>query len=332
MKTTRNMKLPDIVPADISDALLELGIQHKISGDEARAVCPSPDHADANPSWYMNLDTGKHFCQSCGFGGSFQWLIQVMQGKRPGEARAWILMQKPRVGSKKNQSDPLQKVAESDLYKFDDPPEDALLERGVTLEACQTHEIVFDKENNRWIFPLRDPWSDRLIGWQAKGRGDESHLVINHPAGMKKAQTVFGYRAAKTTSTGTVVVTENPIKATKFLSVSGVRAVATCGASFTDYQINELLWPIADSIVFALDNDHAGHIRMSKFIAENAYARDRVKVFNYGNVETINGAYVHTPDDRDPGDLTADELFDGIGKATPAAWTYFEGVDFHKVY
>jgi hypothetical protein len=303
----------------------------RVRGDEGTALCPNPEHFDNNPSWSINMDTGKHHCFSCGFGGSFQWLVQITQGVRSGEAIAWIRTQKPRIGVAEEPVFQAQwQVHEADLYSFVDPPQDALDERQVTAEACRAQEVLFDEDKNEWVFPLRDPWNGRLIGWQTKGRGTNSSMVDNYPPKVKKSETVFGYQSLRATGTdGPVIVVENPVKATKFFSAGIPRVVATCGAAFTDYQINELLWPLADEVIFCLDNDSAGHKRVSKFIADSPYARGQVRVFAYpGAVAKINGAYVHTPDDRDPGDLTYAELWDGYLEATPAAFTYFRGVDW----
>jgi hypothetical protein len=331
MMTMMTTKLPDIVPADLAGALDELGISYIIRGDEAMALCPSPDHFDNTPSWSINLDTGKHHCFSCGFGGSFQWLTQIVKGMRAPEAVAWIKTRKIRVGlAQEPQDNPQRLVRESDLYVFGDPPADAMAERQVTEEACRAHEVLFNHEKNEWVFLLRDPWNGRLIGWQTKGRGENSHIVDNYPPKMQKSVTVFGYPHLRTTgTTGPVIVVENPVKATKFLSAGIPRVVATCGASFTDYQINELLWPLADEVIFCLDNDSAGFKRVSRFIQESPYARGQVRVFAYpGAVKKINGAYVHEADDRDPGDLCYAELWDGYLESTPASFTYFKGVDW----
>jgi hypothetical protein len=221
---------------------------------------------------------------------------------------------------------------EADLWRCTEPPAWALAERDVTRETCDAMEILWLPENNSWIFPLRDPWTDRLIGWQEKGTGENKDYVDNHPRKVKKATTVFGYRSLKATGTdGLVVVVENPVKAAKFHSAGVTRAVATLGASFVDYQVNELLWPVADTIVFALDNDNAGQKRVAKYILENPYARQNVRVFNYGTVSKINGAYVHAPgDDTDPGDLTYTQLRLGVEMSTPAPFTYFEGIDYNR--
>lgn len=327
------MRLPDLVPADIVGALSELGIEVKVRGDEALGLCPSPQHFDSSPSWSINLDTGKHHCFSCGFGGSFQWLTQISQGVRAAEAVAWIKTRKIRVGiaSEDVLPAPTQRVAESDLYFAEIPPKWALDSRGLTMEACLEVEVLFDYEKNEWVCPLRDPYTDRIIGWQTKGATPENRdRVDNYPPKVKKSTTIFGYPYLKRTGdSAPVVMIENPVKVPRVVA-AGFRSGAFCGASFVDSQVEDLLWPLTDEVILCLDNDVAGHRRVSKFISQNPYARGSVRIFNYGTVERHNGAYVHRPDGRDPGDLSEYEIKLGVQHATPAAFTYFVGIDWEE--
>jgi hypothetical protein len=322
-KTT---ELPDLVPQDIAGALDELGIVYRVVGDEATALCPHPEHDDAKPSWSCNLKTGKHNCFSCGFGGSFEWLVRIVTGTRKGEAVAWIRTRKPRV-VQKEKAQGLIEISEADLWEAAEPPAWHLADRGISADAAKEMELLFNYRTRRWVFPLRDPYSDRLIGWQEKGTGDERHLVLNKPDGAKKHLTLFGFRHLKWSGNeGPVIIIENPVKTARFVDAGLPRVVSTCGSSFSEEQIN-LLWPYADEIVFALDNDAAGYKAMANWIKNAPFGRSKIKVFNYG-ARKIRGAYVHFKDDRDPGDLTMEEIIWGYENRTPAAFSYFEGVDW----
>jgi hypothetical protein len=139
--------LPDVVPADIEQALISLGIDVHVSDNEAVAICPNPQHQDSKPSWSCNLETGMHHCFSCGFGGSFRWLVQVVNGARAGEATAWIRTQKVRLGVQTMDiAVPPPSVHEADMWKFGEPPADALAERDLSLLACKDLEILYDFE------------------------------------------------------------------------------------------------------------------------------------------------------------------------------------------
>jgi hypothetical protein len=330
MKLTTNL-VPDIIPADIPAALDELNIDYKIRGDEAIGICPSPQHPDTKPSWSCNLDTGKHHCFSCGFGGTFEWLVQTVKGTRKGEAVAWINVHKPKVGQRQV-DDRLKPISEADLWEATPPPDWALDQRGISYQSAHDLEILFNLRTQRWIFPLRDPVTDRLIGWQEKGTGEESALVLNKPDGAKKHLTVFGMSYLKMTGTnGPVVVVENPVKTGRFYD-AGYRCISPMGAGFTDYQM-ELLWPYADHIVLALDNDAAGQRRVKKWIDDNPFGRRMTRVFSYGNVKKINGAYVHARGDgRDPGNLSPEDIRQGIIDSTVGSFTYFEGIDWELTW
>jgi hypothetical protein len=254
-----------------------------------------------------------------------------MRGMRSGEASAWIKTQKVRIAVVDEPEINNQAlVKESDLWPYDPPPEERLKERRISAEACEALEILWDAEKQAWILVLRDPFTDRIMGWQEKHTGEDSHLVINYPPKVRKSTTVFGYRNLKSTGTdGLCVVLENPLKAGLVFDAGYSRVVSTCGSSFTDYQINDLLWPVADEVILMLDNDPAGHKAMYRFIMQNPYARTSTKIFDYGNGRKANGAYIHVPDGRDPGDLTNTEIVQGILRATPAAFSYFQGIDWN---
>lgn len=324
--TTKNTELPDLVPQDIAGALDDLGIVFKIVGDEATALCPHPEHLDSKPSWSCNLRTGKHNCFSCGFGGSFEWLVRICLAARKGEAVAWIRTRKPRVVPREKARG-LTEISEADLWEATEPPDWALAERGISASAAHEMELLFNHRTIRWIFPLRDPFSDRLIGWQEKGTREEKHRVLNKPEHTKKHLTVFGMKHLKASGTeGPVIVIENPLKTARFVDAGLSRVVSTCGSSFSEEQLN-LLWPYADEIVFALDNDAAGYKAMANWVKNSPFGRSNIRIFNY-SARKIRGAYVHFKDDRDPGDLTADQIVKGYENRTPAAFSYFEGVDW----
>lgn len=328
MRNTDHLSLPDVVPADIPSALVSLGIDAVIRGDEATALCPSPEHNDGSPSWSCNLNTGKHHCFSCGFGGSFEWLVRTVKQARKGEAVAWIRTQKIRLGTDVP-APRVPEVSEADLFEATEPPLFRCDERKISLLAANESEVLYNSRTDQWIFPYRDPEDDRLIGWQEKGTGENRFLVNNYPPKVKKGHTLFGYRELKRTgTTGPVVVVESPIDVAIFRTWGIHRVVSPFGTGITDFQVN-LIWPYADEIIWAFDNDAAGQKAVSKWILQNPFGRRKSRVFNYGTVEKIRGAYVHAAGDgRDPGDLLGVDLVYGVEYASPASFTYFEGIDW----
>jgi hypothetical protein len=273
-----------------------------------------------------NLLTGN--CFSCGFGGSFEWLVRVVKQARKGEAVAWIRTQKIRLGTDVPAPKVLE-VSEADLWEATTPESVWCDQRGITKLAAAQSEVLFNHRLKQWIFPYRDPETDRLIGWQEKGTGDDRFVVNNYPPKVKKGHVLFGYQSLKATGTaGAVVVVESPLDVAVFKAAGIERVVSTFGTGMTDFQVN-LIWPYADEIVWAFDFDAAGQKAVSKWIHDNPFGRRKARVFNYGYVRKIRGAYVHPAGDgRDPGECTRQQLLNGIEYATPASFTYFEGIDW----
>lgn len=65
--------------------LKSLDIPYQRHGHNLRARCPSPDHADTDPSWTMvdhpgSPKHGGHKCWSCGFGGGPWELVMAVRG------------------------------------------------------------------------------------------------------------------------------------------------------------------------------------------------------------------------------------------------------------
>lgn len=314
------------VPADVSAALDELGIDHLVRGGEALALCPSPYHDDGKPSWSCNLKSGKHHCFSCGFGGSFTRLVSVAHGVRFDEADLWVRthrvshpLAEEEIGHVEERR--AAEVRESDLWQCTEPPAEELAERKVSREAAQQLEILWDGKG--WVFPIRDPHTGRLIGWQVK-RGK---TVRNRPSGMLRPTALHGLELARSVpDPGPVIVNESPLNAGRFLTAGFPVAVATYGIEFTDEQM-EVVFSLGREVLFAQDNDEAGQKKVARWLHEHPLERQRCKVLDYGSVfeDDYSHAFVHPAGDgRDPGDLSDKQIRRGVQWATPARRTRFE--------
>ena len=309
--------LPSPVPLDVLAALAALGIDAEERGDEAVALCPNPEHDDHRPSWGCNLGTGLHKCFVCGFQGSFAYLVQRMQGLARGDAEQWVRERKVRDitdGFDALQERPQKRaaeVSEADMWKFADPPAEALEDRGLTLEACQHYGVRWDAGHELWIVPIREPRTGRLWGWQAKN----ARVFRNHPVNVGKSGTLFGFQSLR--PGGTAVLVESPLDV-PYLRAAGIDgAVSSFGVSVSDRQIS-LLLDRAGSIVLALDNDVAGWKGVSKLVY--AFPATPVRVFNYGNFQpglATEDVVYEGVDGADPGNLTDDEIAWGIEHAIP---------------
>lgn len=313
------------VPADISAALDELGIDHLVRGGEAVGLCPSPDHHDHKPSWSCNLKTGQHHCFSCGYGGSFTRLVSTVRGVKFGEADLWVRTHRvshpTEVAPVHAEKRRAVEVRESDLWACTEPPDEALAVRKISREAAQQMELLWDDKG--WVFPIRDPDSARLIGWQLK-RGK---TVRNRPFQLDRSRALFGSELVRSTGTeGDVIIVESPLNAARFLTAGYPRVVATYGIEFTDEQITEAQ-KLGTGLLFAQDNDKAGQQKVARWLHEHPLERQFCKVFDYGRVfeDDLTRAYIHPKGDgRDICDLLDWEITRGIEYATSARRSRFE--------
>jgi DNA primase len=248
---------------EMTDTLSRLGIEAvNTRGDEIQGYCPA--HAertgkeDRNPSWWINSDTGQHICFSCGFKGGLYTLISYVEQIEFDKAREWLgstgsLMSRftRLLEEKKPVLEETLVVTESMLHAFVDPPEEALAVRGLTLNAARAYELMWDARKKNWIMPIRDPLTEKLLGWQEKGY-DRRHFN-NQPAKVKKSTALFGY---KQYVGGQMVVVESPLDVVRLASVGVFGGVATYGALVSMAQFNLLRG--AERLIIALDNDQAG--------------------------------------------------------------------------
>jgi DNA primase len=248
---------------EMTDTLSRLGIEVvNTRGDELQGYCPA--HAertgkeDRNPSWWINSDTGQHICFSCNFKGGLYTLISYVEQIEFDKAREWLgstgsLMSRftRLLEEKKPALEETLVVTESMLHAFVDPPEEALSVRGLTSNAARAYELLWDARKKNWIMPIRDPLTDKLLGWQEKGY--DRRYFNNQPAKVKKSIALFGYREYVCNQ---MIVVESPLDVVRLASVGITGGVATYGAIVSTTQFNLLRG--ADRLIFALDNDHAG--------------------------------------------------------------------------
>lgn len=314
-------RTPSPVPRDVAAALDTLGIDYVIAGDEAKALCPA--HEDHSPSWSVNLTTGKHNCFSCGFGGSFQLLVSVVQDASYSAAGTWIRERKVRdaaVGVEVGPAPAKRRrvVTEADMYRFDYPPEWACEARGFSHGTARRCDVLWDHDNAYWITPIRDPYSCALWGWQEKAE-DGRHFK-NVPRDVEKSRALFGFQSLA--PGGTAVLVESPLDVARLRFAGIMGAVSSYGVHVSDEQIS-LLVDRCSEVVLALDNDDAGRRESERLTAELP-GRITVRVFNYGNVVTRRAVDIHGElDGRDPGDLGRADLLWGNENATPAWRTRF---------
>jgi hypothetical protein len=314
---------------DIPTVLAALEIDFDVRGEEALALCPMHEKRtgkpDNFPSWWINLDTGQHICFSCHYKGNVVHLVADIKEfyiKSWGDlveldleaAKGWlatvaevpveILME--RLKSLPNyipSSHKVLEMSEARLAVYVDPPAEALQSRRVSLEAIQKYGILWDEKKSAWIFPLREPHFNKLMGWQEKGTLERT--FFNRPAGLQKSKTLFGIENQKE---DLVIVVESPLDCARFASIGIQSVVAICGSSISQEQVKLVRY--SSTVIAAFDNpkvDKAGKKACDEMrIWARKYGLD-LKFFNYGETGK-----------KDPGDLTDEELQWGIDNARHA--------------
>jgi len=295
---------------EMENILERLGIEIiGIHGDEIKGHCPAhlerKGKADSNPSWSINADTGVHNCFSCHFKGNVLTLIEYVEGIPFEAAKTWVgsgernltrafekLMAPAPVAER-----PAVEVTESMLSAFVAPPEEALKGRGISSIAAEYYGILWDSSHQSWILPLRDPYTNKLIGWQEKWW--KERRFNNFPPKVSKSSSLFGYE--RYSSDGMVVV-ESPLDVARLASVGVLGGVAVCGSSVSKEQVN--LIRSAKHITFAMDNDAAGLSSSATLLEYSRAMNFECWFFNYENTDM-----------KDIGGMSKDEIMYGLNNA-----------------
>ena len=283
-----------------------------IRGSEILALCPGHKEItgkeDHNPSWWINAETGAHICFSCGFKGNVWALIATAQNLKDAnglldyaDAKDWLYLSFDNISlgvpEEEQEQESIFKeviqITESRLALFTYPPEHALKARGFTLAAAEKHQLLWDTAHSNWISVIRDPYSNKLLGWQEKGFS--RRYFRNYPTGVEKSTTLFGLNRY---TGGRMIVVESPLDVVRLESVGVTGGVSTYGSMISNAQVE--LIKDADEIVFALDNDESG-INASKKMLER-------------NFEAWYFSYAHTSM-KDVGGMSRMEIITGLDNA-----------------
>lgn len=130
------------------------------------------------------------------------------------------------------------------------------------------------------------------MGFQFRQKG----LVINHPKGMEKSTTLFGFNLFR--SEGRITIVESPLDAVRLYG-AGIPAVSSFGAAISANQMN-LLSRNFRYVIAAMDNDAVGS-RANDFLHRSLEKRGCIVIdFDYKGLDV-----------KDPGDIGSDaELID----------------------
>lgn len=310
MRTRRQASSkPNPLPSDILLTLPELNIEiEKISKKgEAWAVCPNPKHPDRKASWSINLDSGEHNCFSCGWGGTFFYLVEQVTRLDDEKTESWIrkrggidVARKKLRGEKAFTPKQAEEITEADLALFSERiPKWALTDRDIIQESCEAYGTLWDDREDAWILPVRNPVTGLLWGWQFKAK----RKFLNHPDALEKSLALYGYHLLGETA----YVEESPLDCNRLWTYSIEGAVSSYGVHISDEQMDLLVeHPKVKRVVMCLDNDKAGREQERKVWTEYRH-RTRLYFANYDGIDA-----------KDHGEMTPEEMEFSISKPISA--------------
>jgi hypothetical protein len=292
---------------ELLKTLADLNIEvANVRDDEINGYCPAhvdrTGHADRSPSWWINVYTGAHICFSCQYKGSLRSLVKYIKGDVDYFHQTDPFAElSARLQTAINPT-PIKEpeyvdISEANLVTFIDPPALLLRSRGLTVEAAKKHEILYDERQQCWILTIRDPYTNKLLGWQEKGT--VNRFFKNYPTGIKKSKSLFGYKQYEG---GAMIVVESPLDVARMTSVGVGGGVSTYGALISKDQVNLIRG--ANRIIFALDNDDAGKASSEEMLKMSRDLNFECWFFNY-----------HHTDQKDIGGMSKDEILSGIENA-----------------
>lgn len=297
---------------DVEKILLNLDLPlHAQRGVEVNGLCPMhkkrTGKEDHSPSWWINTESGAHICFSCGYKGNIYTLVADIKGISYFDAQDYIgesaeipldaLMRRIKDLPQYVQPEESIPMSEARLAVYVDPPDIELKKRFLTRESVKVHGVLWDKSNEAWILPIRDPDNGTLLGWQEKGA--RGRFFRNQPAGVKKSKTVFGVQIMS--SKHDLIIVESPLDAVRLTGL-GKSAISTFGAIMSEDQAK--IMRRAPRIIAAFDNDKAGHTANEQIrVLARKYGMD-LYYFNYKDIDV-----------KDVGDMTEEEIERGISTA-----------------
>lgn len=301
---------------DVERVLLSLDISLTAQrGDEVQGLCPMhkarTGREDQHPDWWINSVTGVHFCFSCGYKGNIYTLVADVKGMDYFDAKDYIdsseslpvdvLLRRIRELPQYVPVDEPIEMSEARLAVFTAPPAIELKKRFLTAEAVELCGVLWDKKNEAWILPIRDPDTYKLWGWQEKGA--RGRFFKNQPAGIKKSKTVFNVHIM---TEDPLILVESPLDAVRLVGL-GHNSISTYGAILSEDQGK--LMRRATSLIAAFDNDAAGKKACEQTLGfARKYGLD-LKFFNYEGIDV-----------KDVGDMTEKEIAVGLETAKDRVW------------
>lgn len=247
--------------SNIEDTLETLGLKVvSIRGNEIQLHCPAHKERtgkeDNNPSFWINGDSGLFICFSCDWKGGLKTLVNYLGGGAvtiedvDNTVSRLTARIRQLVQGGKPEKEEMVPIHESMLFAFKSVPDDVCISRGLLPKVTEQYGIKWNSLQSNWIIPIRDPMTNKLLGWQEKGHKSR---FFRNTTGVKKSEALFGYDQYRG---GDMIIVESPLDVVRLASVGITGGVATYGCAVSDTQ-----WSLirgATRPIFALDNDDAG--------------------------------------------------------------------------
>lgn len=295
---------------EMKDTLVSLGLNvNDTRGDEIQINCPAHKERtgkeDRNPSLWINADSGAFICFSCQWKGNIYTLIEQVSGVAGGgnlnlaervESSLRSRFQRLTNPKEIKHEEPVI-IHESMLSAFKGVPNFICLSRGLLPDVAWKYGVRWNSNDKSWIIPIRDPLTNKLMGWQEKGH---ERRIFKNTTRVKKSDALFGYDLYEG---GDMIVVESPLDVIRLASVGFPGGVAVYGCIVSDVQFNLIRG--GKRVIFAMDNDKAGNEATRDLLRRSKEAGLECWLFNYSQTDM-----------KDVGGMSQAEIVWGLENAT----------------
>jgi hypothetical protein len=295
---------------EMKDTLVSLGLNvNDTRGDEIQINCPAHKERtgkeDRNPSLWINADSGAFICFSCQWKGNIYTLIEQVSGVAGGgnlnlaeKVESSLRSRFQRLTNPKEikHEEPVI-IHESMLSAFKGVPNFICLSRGLLPDVAWKYGVRWNSNDKSWIIPIRDPLTNKLMGWQEKGH---ERRIFKNTTRVKKSDALFGYDLYEG---GDMIVVESPLDVIRLASVGFPGGVAVYGCIVSDVQFNLIRG--GKRVIFAMDNDKAGNEATRDLLRRSKEAGLECWLFNYSQTDM-----------KDVGGMSQAEIVWGLENAT----------------
>jgi 5S rRNA maturation endonuclease (ribonuclease M5) len=308
---TEQKELLDLAHNQIPQLLTLLGIEYRQSGKYLISTC-NVHHGDNRGAFAWNIESNSwrcftHQCQE-DWGHTIIGLVSGILQYSYDDAVAWIAenIHETNVVIKKTErkEDPifpeisLQRLFKTDFY----------LKKGFLASTLNDFEHGKAESKNmihRVVFPIRDE-NKYIRGFSGRWAGKEiekgEKTVCVSPSGrevpkwkhmVSKTNYLYNWYRAKDFSKQEIIIVESIGNVMRWWEAGFKNIVACLGSSLSPRQC-QLIVGKTNSVILAFDNDKAGQKATKKSIKQ---------LEEYMNVKEL-----YTPDDRDWGEISAQEI------------------------